>query len=240
MVLLALQVRVEKRLVALAPAPEHVVLAAELLGDLDRLLHLRRRIGEDVRVGVGRGAAHVARIGEQVRRAPEEPDARRLLQRLGVRDDPVEIAVRLGKRRALGGDVAVVEAPERRLDLHEELEGRVHAVQGDGDGVLSPVPRPGDRARAERVAAGAPERVPVGNREAHALLQRDPVDELRRIVVPERQGILGKGPLEPDPGNAEMLGLGKLRHGRSRVPPIPLYSRVFVRRPRSPLSVSKM
>jgi hypothetical protein len=140
-VLLALEVGVEERLVALAAAPEHVVLAAELLGDIQGLLHLRGGVGEDVGVGVRRCAAHVARVREEVGRAPEEFHAGGFLERLGVGDDLVEIAVRLGERAALGRDVAVMEAPERRADFLEELEGRVHAHLGDGDWVGTLLPR---------------------------------------------------------------------------------------------------
>ncbi len=68
----ALQVRVEQRLVTLATAPEHVVLAAQRLGHVERLLHLGRGVGEDVRVGIGGRAAHVARMGKEVGRAPEQ------------------------------------------------------------------------------------------------------------------------------------------------------------------------
>ena len=62
LVALALQVRVEQRVVALAPAPQDVVLAAQPLGDLEHVLDLRRRVGEHLGVGVGRRAGLVARV----------------------------------------------------------------------------------------------------------------------------------------------------------------------------------
>ena len=60
---LAPEVRVEQRVVALAATPQHVVLAAEPLGDLEHVLDLRRGVGEDLGIGVGRGARLVARDG---------------------------------------------------------------------------------------------------------------------------------------------------------------------------------
>ena len=111
-----------QRLVALAAAPENVVLAAERLRHLERLLDLRRGVSEDVRVRVRRRAAHVARIGEEIRRAPEQFYAGRFLQPLGVRDELVEVPVRLGQRAAFRRDVAVVEAVEGRLDLGKKIQ----------------------------------------------------------------------------------------------------------------------
>ena len=110
--LLPFQVGVEERLVALAAAPERVAVAAELMGHLHRLLHLRGRVGEDVGVGVCRRAAHVARVGEEVGGAPEELHAGGALEVPGVGHQLVEVAVGLGEGAALGRDVAVVKAPE--------------------------------------------------------------------------------------------------------------------------------
>ena len=57
-----LHVRVEEGLVPLAPAPEDVVLAAELLRDLERLVFYPgpRRTQEDFRIRVGRRPGHVS------------------------------------------------------------------------------------------------------------------------------------------------------------------------------------
>ena len=76
---LALEVGVEQGVVALAAAPQDVVLAAQPLGDLEHVLDLRRGVGEDLGVGVGRGAGLVARVREQVGGAPQEADAGPLL-----------------------------------------------------------------------------------------------------------------------------------------------------------------
>ena len=152
MVLLALQVGVEQRLIAFAAAPENIVLAAELLRDLQRFFHLRRRVGEDVRVGIRRRAAHVARIGKQIRRAPEQLHAGGFLQLLRVRDDLVEVAVRLGERTRPRARCRGHGSIERRLDFREKLKRGIHARLRDGDGIAAVFPRPHDRARPERIA----------------------------------------------------------------------------------------
>ena len=192
-VLLTLEVGVEQRLVAFAAAPEDEVLAAEFLGGVEGALHLRGGVGEDVGVGVGRGAAHVARVREQVGGAPEEFHAGGFLEGLGVGDDGGEVLVGLGERGALGGDVAVVEAVERRADFLEKLEGGVHADLGDGDGVFALFPRADDGAGTERIGAGAAEGVPVGDGEAQVLLHGFAVDELGGVVVAKREGVGGAG-----------------------------------------------
>ena len=81
---LALEVRVQERVVALAAAPQDVVLATEALGHLEHVLDLRRGVGEHLGVGVGGGAGLVARMGEQVGRPPQQPDAGPLLVAGGV------------------------------------------------------------------------------------------------------------------------------------------------------------
>src|SRR5208282_2373609 len=66
------KIGVEQGLIALAAAPEHVIGAAELVRRVDGVLHLRSGIREHLRVGIGRRARHVARMAEEVGRAPQE------------------------------------------------------------------------------------------------------------------------------------------------------------------------
>ena len=122
---LLLDVGVEQGLVALAAAPQHVVGAAELMGQLEHVLHLRRGIGEHVRVGIGRRARHVAAVGEQVGGAPQQPDLG-LLHLLGEDlADVAHVPVGFGQRLAFRRDVAVVEGEEGHAEQAEHLEGDV-------------------------------------------------------------------------------------------------------------------
>ena len=50
-------------------------------------LHRGGRIGEDVRIGIGRRARHEAAVGEQVGRAPQQLDAGLLLLLGEIVDD---------------------------------------------------------------------------------------------------------------------------------------------------------
>ena len=72
---LAAQIGVQQRVVALAPAPEHVVLAAQPVRRFQAVAHLRGRPGIDLRIGTGGRAAGVARMAEQIGRAPQQLDA---------------------------------------------------------------------------------------------------------------------------------------------------------------------
>ena len=149
LVALALEVGVEQRVVALAAAPQDVVRAAETLGDLEHVLDLGRGVREDLGIGVRGRAALVARVGEQVGRAPQERRARPGLVAEGVVGQRVEVVAELGERRALGRDVAVVEAVVGRAQLLDELErdrhllaGGLHRVAGRSSQGRSSVPIP--------------------------------------------------------------------------------------------------
>ena len=96
MLLLALHVGVEQRHVALAPAPERVALAAQLMSDFHGLLHLRRGIGKHIRIAAGARAMRITRMRKRVGRAPQQLDAGALLLFLEDFGDGVEIPVRLG------------------------------------------------------------------------------------------------------------------------------------------------
>ena len=163
MVLFAFEIRVEKGLVTFPPTPEHIVFPSEFLCNLKRLLHLGGRVSKDMGIGVGGRTAHVARVGEEVGGPPEQPHSGLLLEFLGVEHHPVKIPVRLGKAGTLGGDVPIVETPEGTLDLREKLKSSLKPPQGNGNRVLPRLPRPVDRARSERIAAGSSETVPVSD-----------------------------------------------------------------------------
>src|SRR3989304_2304803 len=77
------------------------------------------------RSGVGRGAGRVARVAEEVGRAPQEADAGPGHVGLCVVEDRLEIGGRLGKGRAGWGDVTIVEAEVGDAELLGELEGRI-------------------------------------------------------------------------------------------------------------------
>ena len=184
---LALEVRVEQRVVALAAAPQDVVRAAEALRDLEHVLDLGGGVGEDLGIGVGRGAALVARVREQVGRAPEQLRAGSLLVPERVVGERVEVVPEFGERGTLGRDVAVVEAVERDAELLDELERDGHLLAGGRHRVGRRIePRPVERPDAEHVPAVPGERVPQADADAevvlHPLAEDEPVGLVDRVA----------------------------------------------------------
>ena len=149
-----LQIGVEQRLVAFAAAPQHVVLAAEFVRDVERGPHLGRGPAEHVRVGIGRRPAHETTVREQIGRAPEQLDLGTFHLAPEQCGDLAGIAVRFGKRRTLGGDVAVVEAEIRDIEQPKQLERHVSLLARAVQRVAARHPGPLERIAAKRVGAG--------------------------------------------------------------------------------------
>ena len=144
---LAFHVGVEQRRVSFAAAPEGVARTAELMGDFHGLFDLGSGEGEDVEVGAGGRPVHVARVGEQVGRAPEELDAGARLLVLEDLDDLVKVGVAFLEVLAFGCDVAIVKGVERNAELFEEFEGDLGLALGVGDASRCRRPRAAGRFR---------------------------------------------------------------------------------------------
>lgn len=106
---LAADIGVEQCLVTFAAAPQHVVFAAELLRGIDAGLHRRGCKSEDVGIRIGRSARHIAAVGEEVRRAPEQLGAGCCLLLGEIIDDLVEVFSVLGESLAFRTHVGVME-----------------------------------------------------------------------------------------------------------------------------------
>jgi hypothetical protein len=188
---LAGEVGVEQGLVAFAAAPQHVVLSAEVVGRLHRVLDLCRGVGEHLRVGVGRGAGGVAGVREDVGCSPQQAYARRGHLGLDRFDHTVQVACRRREGVAGRGDVDVVEGEVGGPEFDEELEGGLELVQG-GPHRLGVDGQPGsvERAGAEDVRTGPGEGVPVAHAEpqvvAHRLAEHHPFG----VVHLESEGIV--------------------------------------------------
>ena len=113
LVALALEVRVEERVVALAAAPQDVVRATEALGHLEHVLDLGGGIGEHLGIGVRRRTRLVARVGEQVGGAPQQPDAGARGVLLGLTHHRLQIRAGLRERSTFRSDIAIVEAVKK-------------------------------------------------------------------------------------------------------------------------------
>ena len=199
---LAPEIGVEQRVVALASAPQHVVVTAEPVGDLEAVGDLGRGEGEHLGIRVGRRPGLVARVGEQVGRTPQQLHPGALLVLGGPVGHLVEQGRGLLERRTLGGDVAVVEAVEGHAELGEELEGGVHLLVGRRQRIgrrgERRVPRAVERAGAEDVETVPVEGVPVADGEAQVILHPPPGDHAIGVVPVERQWVVAVGTLVAD------------------------------------------
>ena len=180
--------------VAFASAPQHVVLAAQPLGQLDAVPHLRGGKAEYVGIRVGRRAGHVARMAEQVRRAPQELHAGRRHLLLNPIADPREVGDVLADRVRLGHYVGVVEAEIRQPQAGEELESfvqlvfRVRLIHRAG------VPGTAECAGAEHVGALGAERVPVADRHPQMVFHPLAKHHAVLVVIAIGERVLGASP----------------------------------------------
>jgi hypothetical protein len=180
LVQLALEVGVEQGFVAFPAAPEHVVLAAEAFGHVDAAFDRRGGISEDVRIGVGRGTRHVAAVGEEVRRAPEQLQAGFGHLAIEIVGDLVQPVAAFLEARSFRTHVGIMEGVKGDPERGEHLEGDVRLLLRQVHRVAGPVlgkPGPLEGLSAERVAARPNEGVPVADGEAemilHALAEHD-------------------------------------------------------------------
>mmetsp|Transcript_25365 Transcript_25365/g.71735 ORF Transcript_25365/g.71735 Transcript_25365/m.71735 type:complete len:257 (+) Transcript_25365:820-1590(+) len=178
-----MHVRVEDALITLSPSPEHEALAAELVRDIDGLLHLSSSPGEDLRIGVGGASACVARVRKEVGSAPQQLDPSGLLQLEHQVRDFVKVLVRLRQSGTFGGHVHVMEGVVLHSKLRKELERRAHATKCVVERVRAIVPVPLDRGFAKRIKAVGPERVPKANAEAEPVLHFFAQDLFFCVVV---------------------------------------------------------
>ena len=209
--LLALEVRVQQGVVALAAAPQDVVRAAEPVRDLEHVLDLGRGVGKHLGIRVRGRAAHVPRVPEQVRRAPQEPEAGPGHMPFDELDDLIEGRTGLLPRPEVRRDVAVVEREERDAELLEELEGRiescarrVHRVDAGGQ------PGPIECPHAEHVRARPGERVPQADGDPEVVLHALAEHLAVRVVHHERERVGRVGSTERHP--ARHLGEERLGH----------------------------
>ena len=146
--------------------------------------------GEGVGIGASGGPVHVARIAEQIGRAPKQPHAgpRHLL--LDDLHHGVEVLIALGQRSALGGNVAVVKTEEWRAQLLHELEGHANAMNGVVYRVLDAFPGTEHGAGTEGIGAGTPHRVPICHAEAELVLHALAGYHFILVIVAEGQGVL--------------------------------------------------
>ena len=187
---LALHLGVPQVLVAFAATPEHVVLGAQALADLQALLELATGVGVDVGERRSGGAGHEARVGEQGGGVPQQLDTGGLHILVDLVNDLVEVGVGLAQGVAFGGDVTIVEAEVLDAQLLEQLEGVVDLGQSLVHRIGVLVVRAVRGAGAERINQFLVEGVPPSNAEAQPILHLLAGNDLVGIVVMEGEVFL--------------------------------------------------
>ena len=66
------QIGIQQGFIAFAPAPQHIVFAAQGFGGLHGAADLRRRPGKNLRIGISGSTRTIARMGKAVCRAPQQ------------------------------------------------------------------------------------------------------------------------------------------------------------------------
>ena len=202
MVDLALHLRVDQRGVAFAAAPEHVVLAAQLHGGFQRGLDLHGRARDHGEVRVGRGPVHVARMREQVGRAP---------QQLRARWPPgASLARATMCLRFFSYSPMSSESGERSMSWKHQYGTPSLLKNSNAASTLASAvamrragfPGEAARARTEGIVAGVAEGVPVAHRKTQVLGHGLAADALVGLVDLERQRIVRIAAFEGNPADA--------------------------------------
>ncbi len=131
---------------ALAAAPEHVDLGAELDAEVDRVHRLLQRVGPHARVVRGEGAVLERRVAEQVGGGHRHHDPRVGERLLEVLDD----LVALGSARVDRHEVVVVEVDAVGAHLAEQVHDLDRAQHRPHRLAERVAPRVADRPQAER------------------------------------------------------------------------------------------
>ena len=181
------EIGVEERLVALAPTPQDVIRPPQPMRRLEHVLDLGGRIREHLGVRIRRRPGGVSRVAEEIRGAPEQPDAGALHVGFDVVHHGLEPVACLRERAALGRDVTVVEREERGAELRHELERgvdlrtcRLHRVRAGLQ------PRSIEGSDAEDIRPGPVERVPQADGDAEVVLH--PLAEHHAIGLVDLEG----------------------------------------------------
>lgn len=123
---LTLHIGVEQAHISFASAPEYIVGAAEGDGGIDCIFDLHTRVSRGGKIGIGGRAIHIARIGEDVGRTPEELDAGGPLAGLH-RWNQRSKALLDFEDGTIANDIGVVEAIEGGAEFAREFKGGVEA-----------------------------------------------------------------------------------------------------------------
>ena len=148
---------------------------------VDRVLHLRRGVGEYVGIGICRRAGHIAGMAEEIRGAPEQLDAGLAHLFREIFGDLREVAGEFTQVRAFGNDIAVMEREKGRAEQREHLERDIRLQPRRRHSLGEPGPLEG--RRAEHVGPGPGEIVPVADGRTQMVRHRLAEHDARCVVM---------------------------------------------------------
>ena len=178
---LGLKVGVEQRLIALAPAPKHVIRAAQLVGGIQIGFHHGRRIGVNVRIGVGGSTAHPAAVREHIGRAPKQFGLMGRLFLGQIVNHCFKVAIAFGKGGTFGAHIGIVEAVEGHAQDIKHLKGGVGFQLGQFHRLAKPRAQQGLAAKG--VVALIGKGMPVGDGKAQMIFHPLAHDHFVGVVV---------------------------------------------------------
>ena len=144
---------------------------------------------------------HIAWMGEQTGRPPQQVLSRGFLVCLQHAGHVREIGMGLVHGLALGGDVAVMKAVPIDTDLRKELEEDFRPPLGIGECCSAVIPGHLRRAGAEGIRQVVPHRVPEARCKAQVVPHGQALDLGIRVVPLEAQRRFARWPLEGDHGH---------------------------------------
>ena len=190
MFLFTLHVGVQQAHVAFAPAPKHVVRAAQFDGGIDGVLDLHGCACHHVEIRVGGRTVHIAFVSEYVGRAPKVLDTRSLHLFLDISHDGLHVGFIFLDGIAFGDEVHVVEAEIFDTQFLHDFKTGIGLLLGDGQGIRALVPGERLRAAAELVAAFCAKGVPPSHGKLQPVFHLLAHDDLFGIIVAVSQWVL--------------------------------------------------
>jgi len=201
-----LEVGVDDGAVPFASAPERVALAAQRVGYIHGLLHLRSGMRVNAEVRRCGSTLRVARMREQAGRAPEELASGLGLLFLQAGSDLVKDLLGFANRIPLGRDITVVETIVLNPDLCEEFKKYVDPLQRIFGGLGAIIPRHERGPCAKWISERIAHAMPVGRSKPEVVRHGFPLDQLSCVVLLEGEWVFGETALERDGCGGEVVG----------------------------------
>ena len=132
-----------------------------------------------------------ALVAEEIRSSPEQLNTRASLCIFKLSYHSIKVLMGLTKILAFRGDISIMETVIRNTELLHELKRYIDLLQRHLKRVRPVIPWTNGASWTERITTSTAEGVPPRHSETQVLLHRLPLNNLIRVVVAEREWILG-------------------------------------------------